>query len=609
MLQALRRQASSWVVKILFGFLILSFGLWGINDIFMGERDPTVATVAGTKITFNQLNDAVRQEVSRFAPLFGGALDRDQTKQLGLIDQALDKLVDRAVFANAIDDYGLVVNDEMIRRHIQSESAFRNSLGQFDRRLFQQVLAQNGLNEGSYVAGLRRDLATNQLLGAVTASTPVPGNLLESLHRYREEGRIAEIITVPANQSETPPVPDQAVIEDYYKSTIERFMSPETRTISYTLIDPAALMADAPISDDQLKSEYESRIDLFTVREKRDVDQAVLRSEAEAQKVVELLGQGKSLEQALKESNATANAVKLGPIEKIDLIPEIAEATFALKAGEHSAPIRSPLGWHVLRVNAATEGYIKPFDEVRDELRRDLAEYAAAKEAHDLAIKLEDALAGGATLDEAANRAGLKQVKLPPMTVEGMTAEGKPASTLFNDPRLMRTAFTTPQGQESQLLELPNNSFAVLRVEQITLPAAKPLEEVRNDVIAAWQDEQRMIATRKRAEAMAERINKGEAPAAVATAEKLTLKTTPVFTRMSHDSETGLPELLKAQLFDLGGAAVGETRDGYVVGALKEIKPAPDLQPDARAQLSAQLSQAMADDLLDQLAKIGRAHV
>lgn len=607
MLQALRSQASSWIVKILFGFLILSFGLWGINDIFMGERDPTVATVSGTKITYSQLNVGLSQEVAQFQPMFGGTLDREQAKQLGLIDQALDKLVDRAVFANAIDDYGLIVTDDMIRSHIQNETAFRNSLGQFDRYVFQQLLTQNGLTEITYIAGLRRDLATNQLLSAVTATTPAPATLLESLHRYREEGRIADIIAVPANQSDTPEVPDQATIEAYYTATLERFMTPELRTISYVLIDPAAMTADTPIADDQLQTEYNSHIDQFTVRGKRDVDQAVLRSEADAQKVAELLDQGKPLDQALKEANTGVNPVKLGLIEQIDLIPEIAAPTFALKAGEHSAPIRSPLGWHIITVNSATEGYVKPFAEVRDELRRELAEYAAAKEAHDMAIRLEDALAGGATLDEAANQAGVKPVKLPPITIDGLTAEGKPASPLFNDQRVLRAAFTTPQGQESQLIEMPKDSFAVLRVEQIAPPAAKPLEAVRNDVIAAWQADQRMTATRKRAEAMVERITKGETAQAVAQSEKLPLKTTPVFNRLSHDTETGLPESLKAQLFDVGGAAVGETRDGFVVGVLKEVKPAPAMAPEARAQLSSQLGQAMADDLLDQLSAALRA--
>lgn len=608
MLQSLREHASSWIVKILFGFLILSFGLWGINDIFMGERDPTVAKVGSTKITFNQLNDAVRQQMARFQPIFGGTLDRDQAKQLGLIDQALDALVDRAAFANVSADYGLIITDDMIRQHIANEPSFRNSLGQFDRNLFQQVLAQNGLGEASYVAALRRDLASAQVMSAVAANTPVPSSLIDSLHRFREENRIAETILVPADQSATPPVPDDATIEQHYKETIEQFMTPEMRTVSYVLIDPATLTPDAPATDDQLKADYESRISEFTVREKRDIDQVVLKDEAEAKRVSDLLDQGKSLDDAVKEAKTGANVVKLGWVERADLIGEIADPAFTLKSGQHSAPIKSPLGWHILTVNGVQEGHVRPFEEVRDQLRKNTAEHQAAEEAHNIAIKLEDALAGGAILSEAADQAGLKLIELPPIDANGATADGKPAPNLIKDQRFMRAVMETPQGQESQLIELPKNTFAVVRVEQITPPAAKPLEQVRNDVIGSWQEEQRMAAARKRADGIAERINKGEAAAAVAESEKLKLTTTAAFARIGEPIE-GLPESLKPQLFDLkvGGAATGEASNGYVVGVLKEIKPAPALQPDARAELSNQLSQAIGDDLISQLITALRA--
>lgn len=603
MLQSLRQHASSWIVKILFAFLILSFGLWGINDIFLGERDPAVAKVAGTKITVNQLGEAVRQESARFAPLFGGALDRDQMRQLGLIDRALDRLVDGAVYANATRDFGLLVNDELIRRHIRNERAFHDARGEFDRNLFRQVLSQNALTEESYIAGLRRDLPTSQLIGAITASTPAPINVLEALHRFREEGRVAEIIMVPASESATPPVPDDATIAEFYKADIERYMSPEMRTISYVLIDPAALAADTTVPDEALKAEYDARINEFTVRERRDVDQAVLQSEAEAKKAADLVAQGKPLAEAVKEANPSSSVVQLGMVEKADLIPEIADAAFALKAGQQSAPIKSPLGWHIIVVNSIEEGQVKSFDELRDQLRKDIIQHRAADEAHNVAIRLEDALAAGARLEDAATQIGTKLVRLPPIDANGLTADGKPAPDLIQDLRFMRTAFGTPQGQESQLLELPQNRFAMIYVDQITPPAAKPLEQVKDDVIANWQEQQRMDGARKRAEAIVERINKGESPAAVAEAEKLTIKTTPAFTRASHDSESGLPEALKAQLFDLkpGAAAASEANDGYVVGVVKEIKPAPPLPTEARDELSAQISRAIGEDLLDQL--------
>src|SRR3546814_2179161 len=92
----------------------------------------------------------MRQETARFQPLFGGALDRDQVRQLGLIDQALDKLVDGAVFANATRDFGLTVNEEMIRHHILSERAFHDARGQFDRRSEEHTSELQSLMRISY---------------------------------------------------------------------------------------------------------------------------------------------------------------------------------------------------------------------------------------------------------------------------------------------------------------------------------------------------------------------------------------------------------------------------------------------------------------------------
>ena len=609
MLQSLRHQASSWIVKILFGFLILSFGLWGINDIFVGERDPAVATVSGTKITLTQLNDAVRQEVARFQPLFGGTLDREQARQLGLVDQALDRLIDGAVFANATRDFGLAVNEEMIRRHILREPSFRDARGEFDRNLFQQVLSQNGLTEGSYVTALRRDLPSTQIIDSITATSPAPAVLIDALHRYREEGRIAETVLVPAAQSSTPPVPDDAVIAEHYKADIERFMTPEMRVLSYVLIDPAALARDIALSDERLKEEYDNNIGEFTVREKRDLDQAVFASEADALRAAALLDKGTPLADAVKQVDAKATVVPLGMVERTDLLNEIADAAFALKPGQHSAPVKSPLGWHLLVIKTIEEGRVKPFAEVREALRETLADYAAANQAHDTAIRLEDALAAGATLEDASARAGLTMVRLPPVDSNGRTAEGKPAADLVNDPRFIRAAFSTPQGQESQLLELPQNRFAIVAVDQIVPPGAKPLDTVKNDVIASWQAQQRMDAARARASAIADRVNKGETLAAVAAAENLPVATTAAVTRAGRDEQAPMPEPLKAQLFDLklGGAAFADTPDGYMIAALKEIRPAPALAPGARTELVAQLSRAMGEDLLDQLAVALRA--
>jgi peptidyl-prolyl cis-trans isomerase D len=604
MLQSMRKHASSWVVKILFGLLILSFGMWGINDIFLGERDPTVATVDGNKIPLSQLNDAVRQEIERFQPIFGGALDSQQAKQLGLVDQALERLIDRAVFNEAAIELGLAVGDQMVLRHIQNEPAFRNALGQFDRGQFQQVLLANSLTEDRYVALLRRDLATRQLAGVVGIDAPVPSVLAESLHSYRAESRVVEMVAVPANESVTPAPPDEATLADYYKANSDRFIAPEYRTVSYVAIDPAAIAEEIAVDEARLRSEYNARINDFTVRERRDIDQIVLRDEAEAKKAADLMSQGRSLENAVKEAGVKGDVIKLGWVERADLLGEIAGPVFALKAGQHSAPLKSALGFHVVRVNGAEDGRVKSFEEVREQLSKDLASREAGDAAHDLSIKLEDALAGGATLQEAAAQIGVKVTTLPAIDANGLTEASRPVPDLPPDQVFIRSAFSTPEGQESSLLDLADGVLAVLRVDSLRPAAARPLEEVRSDLIAAWQDEQRRAAAEKRAQALLDKFKGGQPLAAAAAADKLQVKTSDPFTRVTHESEAGLPEAVKADVFALqpGEIAMGESRDGYVVAVLKEVRPAPALADETRGRLDEQLSRSIAGDLLDQFA-------
>ncbi|MEE8623515.1 MAG: SurA N-terminal domain-containing protein, partial [Alphaproteobacteria bacterium] len=119
MLQSIRRQASSFVVKILLGLLILSFASWGISDVFFGQRDPVVAEVGNVKITESQLSSAFGDEMRRLQALVGGSFDREQAKRIGLLDKALETLINRAVFQFGTRDLGIAISDDLVRRVIR----------------------------------------------------------------------------------------------------------------------------------------------------------------------------------------------------------------------------------------------------------------------------------------------------------------------------------------------------------------------------------------------------------------------------------------------------------------------------------------------------------
>src|SRR3712207_5939438 len=120
MLQAMRSRAAGWFVKVLFLILIGSFAVWGIGDIFRGRgASNTVAEVGDVKISGTVLDREFRQEVNRLRRVFGGQLDAEQARNLGLLERSLQTLINGTLQDLAARDAGLFVSDDMIRRRIQ----------------------------------------------------------------------------------------------------------------------------------------------------------------------------------------------------------------------------------------------------------------------------------------------------------------------------------------------------------------------------------------------------------------------------------------------------------------------------------------------------------
>ena len=156
MLNALRKNAGSWVVKVLLLLLVVSFAIWGIGDIFYGgSQNPTVATVGDAEIPASELADAFNRAVANLQRRLGPEFDREQAIQLGVMQQALQELIGQRLIALRANDMGLAVSDEALRTLVTEDPVFQTG-GQFDRTRFDQLLRANGLSEDAYLASLRQ---------------------------------------------------------------------------------------------------------------------------------------------------------------------------------------------------------------------------------------------------------------------------------------------------------------------------------------------------------------------------------------------------------------------------------------------------------------------
>src|SRR5712671_4777842 len=161
MLQAIRSKTTSFIVKILFGVLVISFAIWGIGDIFRNRAaDTTIATVGSRKIDQRQLVQAINEDSEQLRGMFGGARpDPEQLKQLGLVDNALQRLIN--------SDLGLALSDGAVSQAIRSNRAFQDEKGQFDPNRYQAVLAQQHMTVPQFESLLRGDLVRLHLSHAL----------------------------------------------------------------------------------------------------------------------------------------------------------------------------------------------------------------------------------------------------------------------------------------------------------------------------------------------------------------------------------------------------------------------------------------------------------
>jgi len=588
------------VTFVLFGLLIASFAIWGIGDIFRGGgRVRAVAEVGDRKITDQEFSRTLTRELNRLSNRLGQRLDMEQARALGLPDQVLGQMISRALLDLKAADQGIVVTDEQVGRRIQREPAFQSDLGAFDRSLFLQTLRVSGLSEEEYVETLRRDLVRERLVGAAASAVSAPEMLAETLYRYREERRAARILKVPNDSVTELPEPEESALKAFHEEFSDRFMAPELRSVTLVQLRARDLAMEVKVSEDNLRAEFEFRQQDFAVPERRSVEQIVVPDEETAERATKRLGEGADFATVSEEFTGDA-PLDLGSVARGDLPAELSEPVFALEAAAVSAPVKTELGWHILHVTKIELGRPADFDSARDKLAESLAMRQAVDSIVSIANQLDDELAGGANLEEAAAALNLSVRKIDAIDRNGRDADGHPVEDLPTS-RFLEVAFDTQPGEDSLLIETGEADYFVLRVDGVTPAQLRPLDEVRDEVVELWRDSQRARIAREHAEALAERARGGTSLGDLGKEEGYEVTTTDPLRRFDS---SGPSPAMASKLFQLQPSefATIAGSDGHFVVELDEVIPAdPAAHSEDVAELRDALSTAMQDDMLDQL--------
>lgn len=613
MLNSLRQSAGSWVVKILLGLLVLSFGIWGIGDIVRFQPDADVATVGSQGISGPQFLQRFDRQVQNMRRQFGPTFDQEQARRLGFVDQVLQQMITQLLYDQQAADLNLIATDSEVLRQIQQTPAFQDSLGNFSRLTFENQLARVGENEQSYVAILKQAITRNQLLEAATVAARSPSVLVDAIYRYQYEKRVLEVLSIQFDARLVVEQPTEDDIAAYYNDHENEFMAPEYRDITYLTLSPDDVAGDMAVSDEELRQSYEARLAEFSKDEVRTVDQIVVQDEQQAQKIVDRMREGGEFYAVAKElADADQEAVAMGEMTRDEMPDAIGDPVFALSAGEIGGPVQSPFGWHVFRVTDIAPGGTKRFEEVRDTLVRGLQREKALDAMYDLSNQIEDKLAGGATLEEIAEALNLTHGRVTGVDAAGRNRDDQPAEGLPNVAGLISTAFAAGVGDDLLLQESAGGIYYLVRVDNILEPALRPLDQVRDRIVANLTAETKEKLAAEEADRILTAVQGGTDLSVMASGDGISVLTTQPLVRTESQTEANLSAELAKQVYDLsvGTAASGLSRDGraYLVVRVKEIEAAPTTDDaPGRLQTEQALTQSMSEDLMQQFTAAMRA--
>ncbi|HSI39227.1 MAG TPA: peptidyl-prolyl cis-trans isomerase [Xanthobacteraceae bacterium] len=599
MLQTLRKSASGIVAKMLMVLLILSFGIWGIADVFRDFGGQTLATIGSTEISVPEFRNLYQERLQQISQQIKRGITPEQARALGIPDQLLNERLAEAALDERTRQLGLALsNDEMARR-IRDNPAFRGPSGAFDPAYFAQILRSNGYTEPRFVEAERRLALRQQLIQSLGGDVELPQVLRDAARRFETEERAVAYVMLDAPAAQGIAEPTDEALRAFFDARKVAFRAPETRKITVLALTPELLAASVAISDDQVKAAYEANLARFGTPETRTVQQIVFPDADQAKAAAERIAAGTAFADIAAERKLEPKDIDLGTVARDAIFDKaVGDAAFALPADGTSGVVEGRFGPVIVHVGTVTPGSVRPLEEVAPQLRAQLQADQARRALFDTHDRVEDDRAGGASLTEIAGKLDLA-VQALETDRQGRAPDGTAIGDLPGKAEVLAGAFESDVGVEADAVQLPQGGgYVWFDVEAVTPARDRTFDEARAQVLDRWRQDEAAKQLDARLAELRGKIDAGEAFDKVVTDAGLELRVANGVRR--GRAADGLPQGLLNAVFETKEGAIGsapaDVGDGKVLFRVTSVS-VPAVAPDD-SKLLADLRERMEQDLM-----------
>jgi len=556
MLRLMRKQAGSWVIKILLGAIVIVFIFWGVGS-FRSQRGARVALVNGDQITLDEYREAYNNLIEQLRRRFGNNLDEDMLKQLQVKRQALNQLIDNKLLVQESKRLKFRVSEKELADAILNITAFQRA-GIFDSRLYRDVLDRLKMTPESFEEAQKNAMLIDKLRTLITSSAKISDQeALEWFNWVNASVNIDYVFFSPNNYKDIHPSDEE--IKTFFENHKETYKTDATVKVRYLNFNPDAFRSKVELSDEEVREYYDENLEAFKIpktvearhillKVNRDADpETVKKTKDRALHILKLAKEGKDFAELAKQYSEGPTRDKggyLGKFKKEAMVKPFADVAFSLKAGEISEPVRTQFGWHLIKVEKVNEASVTSFDDAKKDIQKKLTDDMAKSLAYDEAEAVSDDALDGEDLINAAKKQNMKII-----TTDFFSNKG-PIKGINNPLEFASVAFNLSDKEISNVQEFENGYYILQLVDKIQpkIPEFdKVKEKVKLDLIKEKQDEK----AKADSETFLAALKSGKTMHTESKKFDLTPKTTGFFKRNGSIPEIGFERDIAEVAFQL----------------------------------------------------------
>jgi len=556
MLRLMRKQAGSWLIKILLGAIVIVFVFWGVGS-FREQRGGRVALVNGDQITQDEYRETYNNLIEQLRRRFGNNLDENMLKQLQVKRQALNQLIDNKLWVQESKRLKFRVSEKELADAISNITAFQRA-GIFDSSLYRNVLDRLRMTPEAFETAQKNEMLIVKLRTLITSSAKISDQeALEWYNWVNASVNIDYVLFDPNRYKDIHPSDEE--IKTFFENHKEKYKTAAMVKVRYLNFNPDAFRSKVALSDEEVREYYDENLETFNIPKtvearhillivNQDADpETVKKTKDRALHILELAKEGKDFAKLAKQYSEGPTRDKggyLGTFKKEAMVKPFADMAFSLKAGEISEPVRTRFGWHLIKVEKVNETSITSFDDAKKNIRKKLTDDLAKSLAYDEAETVSDDAFEGEDLINAARERNMKI-----LTTDFFSSKG-PIKGINNSSKFASVAFNLTDMEISNAQEFENGYYILQQVDKIQpeIPAFdKVKEKVKLELIKEKQDEKAKVNS----ELLLSALKSGKTMHTESKNFNLTPKTTGFFKRNGSIPEIGFEREIAEVAFQL----------------------------------------------------------